>query len=783
MRILHAIHDFLPRHQAGSEIYVLNLSRAQRALGLHTHVLCADDDRAFEHGSFRWRVHEGTGVTELINNWAFPSFRDSYRSPLLNRQLRDLLTSLAPDVLHIHNLLNLSFDLPIIARDLGIPTVATLHDYTLVCASGGQRVHEAEEHVCTLIDTRRCSRCYAQHNFHARSTFGPMAMARVDPANPVGRAFDAARRRAPGLFDLLTTTLATETVSADISPGRMDERLDDVQRVFEATDLFVAPSPHLGTEYVRLGLPVEKLRVSDYGFIRFVPLTRPPSPDRLRIGFVGTLVWHKGAHVLLEAVRLLPEDRFEVLVFGDTSTFPDYMTSLREGARGLPVRFMGRFERDRLPEVYASVDVLVVPSLWPENSPLVIHEAFMAGVPVVGSRHGGTQDLVTHDVNGLLYDALSASSLASALRSLIDEPDRLARLSAAVPEVKSIHENAKEFESIYSELVSRRPSARVARAVAAARTTAIVVNDSAPDDALLALRSLQASRSPVHRIIVVDVGPEQEGSSALADWVAADALIVTAHRLGNSAACNLGIRQALALGADRVLILKGDAVLSPDALQQLESALDANARLGVVGPAIRRRGDPGVLVSSGIRLSAATGGIVPIGAGERVAPPSGGRTTIADAVTGEAMLVRREVFERVGLLSEDYYQGLQDVDLCVRARTAGFESACVESATALSGGRPTTVERMSNRVYFASRNHLLLASRLSGRGAPHTWIRASRIVLLHCWNALFQSGVPAVEGLRAVAEGVRDHLKLHYGPSRMTDLSTRREPAGPDTVP
>src|SRR5438552_2226036 len=197
MRVLHAIHDFLPRHQAGSEIYALNLSRAQRALGLQTHVLCTDDDRTLEHGSLRWRLYEGVGVAEIINNWAFPSFRDTYRSPLLNRQLRQVLMALAPDVLHIHNLLNLSFDLPAIARELGIPTVATLHDYTLVCPSGGQRVHEAEGHVCALIDTRRCSRCFAQHNFHAPPVFGLMALARVRLALRLSSAIDAFRRLVP----------------------------------------------------------------------------------------------------------------------------------------------------------------------------------------------------------------------------------------------------------------------------------------------------------------------------------------------------------------------------------------------------------------------------------------------------------------------------------------------------------------------------------------------------------------------------------------------------------
>ena len=76
---------------------------------------------------------------------------------------------------------------------------------------------------------------------------------------------------------------------------------------------------------------------------------------------------------------------------------------------------MGRFERDHVADVYSQFDVLVVPSLWLENSPLVIHEAFMAGVPVVGARIGGISDLVRDGENGLLYPPESSAALAAAL--------------------------------------------------------------------------------------------------------------------------------------------------------------------------------------------------------------------------------------------------------------------------------------------------------------------------------------------------------------------------------
>jgi len=199
--------------------------------------------------------------------------------------------------------------------------------------------------------------------------------------------------------------------------------------------------------------------VSDYGF---VPLQRRPRDVArlpIRIGYVGSLVWHKGIHVLLDAVRDLPGDAYELKIFGDPAVAPDYSADLRARASGLSVQFMGAFGRDRTAEVYGQIDILAVPSLWLENSPLVIHEAFMAGVPVVGARIGGIADLVEHDRNGLLYEPGSADALRAALRGLLEHPARLADLARMAPTVKSIADDAREWEAAYADVLSARPAA------------------------------------------------------------------------------------------------------------------------------------------------------------------------------------------------------------------------------------------------------------------------------------------------------------------------------------
>jgi glycosyltransferase involved in cell wall biosynthesis len=451
MRVLHAIHDFLPRHRAGSEIYAFELAR-QLSRRADVFVLTAEYDPSVPHGTIRWRSYEELVVIEIINNWQFGCFDETYKSARINAQLRHVLDATCPDVLHVHNLLNLSFDLPRIAKQRGIATVATLHDYTLVCPSGGQRVHVAESHVCDSIDADRCARCFAQsplaRQMRAAKMTGGVA------GRLIGRTGRAAFKVAPGLASSILQTVN----GPEISDGDIRRRLAYARQVFESIDLFVAPSRSMAEEFCKLGLARDSVQISDYGF-------RPPSRyratgamgvstaegEKLRIGFVGTLVWHKGAHVLIEASKKL-RGRYEIQIHGDQAVFPDYVAALRKAATSSAIVFADGFDRDRVDDVYEGLDVLVVPSLWPENSPLVIHEAFMHQVPVVAARVGGIPELVGHEINGLLYERFDTESLAAALQQLIDDRDLLARLSARSSAVKSIEQDAREWEERYQRV-------------------------------------------------------------------------------------------------------------------------------------------------------------------------------------------------------------------------------------------------------------------------------------------------------------------------------------------
>lgn len=447
LRILHAIHDYLPRYQAGSELYAHALVQAQLARGHQATVVCASYDLKLAHGHLLWRVHDGVPVAEITNNWASEAFVDTYRDAVIGQRLQQILDEVKPDIVHVHNLLNLTFDLPRLAREAGARVVATLHDYTLVCASGGQRLHRAESHVCHVIETDRCARCFSESAFGRQAAFG-----RLKGGAP--GALSSLARVARSALPLTVARLSGRAPTFQTTQADIEQRMDAARSVFDSVDLFVAPSPSIAREYAALGLPQSKLRTSDYGF----PARRQPdmprtNSARMRIGFIGTPVWHKGVHVLLDAVKRLPANAVDLTIVGDLEIAPEYAAELRQRATGLRVTFTGRIPHTDVGRQYDRLDVLVVPSLWLENSPLVIHEAFAAGVPVVGSNLGGIPDLVQHDHNGLLFAPGDSQSLAHELRRVLADPDLLPRLSAGRAAIKPVADDAAEWDAAYESLL------------------------------------------------------------------------------------------------------------------------------------------------------------------------------------------------------------------------------------------------------------------------------------------------------------------------------------------
>src|SRR6185295_3117078 len=161
---------------------------------------------------------------------------------------------------------------------------------------------------------------------------------------------------------------------------------------------FFAPSRFLRDQFVAWGLPAERTELLSYGMELepFAGLQRT-SAARVRLAFLGTLAPHKAPHLLLEAFALLAPElraRATLTLHGPKEPTNEYIANLARLAAPLGAELAGAVTRERVPAVLAATDLLVVPSVWFENSPFAIHEARAAGTAVLVSDLGGMAELV-----------------------------------------------------------------------------------------------------------------------------------------------------------------------------------------------------------------------------------------------------------------------------------------------------------------------------------------------------------------------------------------------------
>lgn len=367
------------RPTGGADTFFRKLNEALRARGhrviefstTHPKNWMADPEAVFVWG-LDTSAAEHTTVAELGRAFVHGIWnRDAAQAAAR------LLEQVRPDVVHVHNLFyQLSHSVLRVTHRVGIPAVLTLHDYHPVCANNYLYTHG-----------RLCEDC--RHGIHKIL---------------VNRCFHDGL--APSVMAFLSMALRSR-------PGAY---LDCVAHVMSPSRFLLEKIRDFG---VRLP-PASVLPV----FYEATPMTRlsPPGEDIL---YLGQLLPQKGIDSLLTVAA---QTRYRVVFAGAGPL----QHAVEEAARRLPnVRYEGFVTGPDLERVISSARCIVVPSLWYENAPAVILDAYARGRPVIASRIGGIPEIVEHDVTGLLVEPGDINELTAAINRLgSDLPSAIAMGSA-----------------------------------------------------------------------------------------------------------------------------------------------------------------------------------------------------------------------------------------------------------------------------------------------------------------------------------------------------------------
>lgn len=436
LKVLFICHNHPSLYPGGAEGYALEVYDEMRNSGEVEPIFLA---RVGKTASTGFLSHPGTPFSVLeadTHQYSMQSEIDDFEwltlsqrnKELFTAHLREFLLTHQPDVVHVQHTLYLGIDMLREIRNTlpHVPIVYTLHDYRPICHRDGVFLRTKDNESCTQASPRRCNECFpdiSQESFFMRQRF--------------------------------------------------------IQAHLSVVDQFLAPSQFLLERYVQWGIDPDRIQLSDYGRPPIDPVEPGTRETRNQLGYFGQLNPYKGVTVLLEAMRLLGTEASNGSsngAAGELNGHADHDPHLRLHGANLEwqseefqeeflglveetdgnVTFVGKYEKGKLPSLMENVDWVVVPSIWWENSPLVIQEAFLYGKPVICSGIGAMAEKVTDGVNGLHFRAGDPRSLAQTIRTAVESPSLWDNLRSGMPLIRTVKEDVRSLIATYQKLIQVR---------------------------------------------------------------------------------------------------------------------------------------------------------------------------------------------------------------------------------------------------------------------------------------------------------------------------------------
>jgi len=438
--VLHVPFTYFPDPIGGTEIYVEGLVNSLSKCGLRSVIAApgVDESNYMWNGFAVHRFHRSDAL-DLVDQYGLG---DRKASASFGR----LLDQIAPDVVHLHaRTPAISVWIVEETRQRGIPTVFTYHTPTVTCMRGTLMYMGK-----TLCDGRlnagRCTACSLQGH-------GLPGLAAQLAASLPGRFSSVASLGARGR---LRTALQMRMLTR--------ETHNAVRRFLETVDHIVVIADWAADLLERNGVDPVKITMSRPAVTVPVSPVSPLPPSRsgrLQVAFLGRLHPDKGLHVLLHAMALIPDAPIQLDIYCmiDPGSDTKYLQLLRDlSARDSRVAWLTPISGEPV-STLQHYDLLAVPSLCFEAGPLVVLEAFAAGIPVVGSALGGIAELVTPDVDAVLVAPGVVSAWAHSFKVLAEAPELVDKLRSGVRPPRTMAEVGQDMCAIYRNLIGgRRPS-------------------------------------------------------------------------------------------------------------------------------------------------------------------------------------------------------------------------------------------------------------------------------------------------------------------------------------
>lgn len=407
MKIALVVHGYPPEIAAGTERVTERLALDLRGRGHEVFVICGTFEPK-EKVTISRREQAGVQIIQIHrDDLYFDRWEKTYH-PGVSKAFAEILKEIGPDVVHVHQFIRLTRDLAHQATLQKIPVIYTLHDFATTCLIGF-RAPNAGKTFCDLLpNANDCIPCAGT----------------VSPDVPAPE---------PSEFELLRKDFVNELRLSRFRCAISGSQRSKLARYHRLPEDFFSIVPLASVADLPAGMPA-------------------PEPPPLRAATFGMQMERKGAHIIINAAAAFG-GAVELDIFGKFDN-PEYETRCRAMARGLPVRFHGRYEWD---EVAATpLHVTIFPSLTFETFGLTFDESWALGHPVVATDLGAYRERA--DASTLLFPPGDVDTLRRILKLLLNDSAMLARLRAAVRPPSGFGRYVNDMERLYKKAVELGPA-------------------------------------------------------------------------------------------------------------------------------------------------------------------------------------------------------------------------------------------------------------------------------------------------------------------------------------
>lgn len=376
-RIIYCSNFYPPNFVGGAELVAHFHAKTLKDLGHEVAVFAGELNRNKSQYSIFRDIYEGIPVYRInLRPENFSYYNVNFSNKVVEQHFKNLINDFSPNIVHFHHIIGLSVGLIQIAKSRGIKTVISFPDHWGFCFKNTLIKRGTE--ICNNFND--CASCL------------------------------------PYIQDQNLKNI----------PIRM--RKDFISMQMDEADFFICSSEYLKNAYIRAGFPKEKMRVIWNGIDhkKIVNIGKQKENKKIRFSFVGYFGKHKGVDTLLKALSLIKhKEKIQINLVGDGNEKEKYIQQLKAVNCMHLVHFWGKIDNSKINQVYNETDVLVLPSICPENQPTTIVEAMSSKIPVIASRIGGIPELVDDGKTGFLFSPGSHVELARKMEKFILDPIKI----------------------------------------------------------------------------------------------------------------------------------------------------------------------------------------------------------------------------------------------------------------------------------------------------------------------------------------------------------------------